>query len=162
MAIVTIQLPHHRYEIRIEPGALQGLGDSVRALAPHGQCAVLADPAVQALYGEAAEKSLASAGYAPVALSLEPGEEAKSLASVERIYGLLLDAHLERRSPLVALGGGITGDVTGFEAQAVSLKSGARPLPMAKTVFARFWKGRTWFSLTPEWVAAQAQAPRLL
>ena len=116
MSIVTIQLPHHRYEIRIEPGGLEGLGDSMRALAPHGQCAVLADPAVQALYGEVVEKSLAAAGYAPLALALEPGEEAKSLASVERIYGLLLDAHLERRSPLVALGGGITGDVAGFVA----------------------------------------------
>ena len=116
MATVTIDLPHHRYEIRIEPGGLDGLGDAVRSLAPHGQCALLADPAVQALYGAAAEASLAGAGYAPVSIAVEAGEEAKSLATVERIYGQLLASHLERGSPLVALGGGITGDVAGFVA----------------------------------------------
>lgn len=116
MATVTIELPQHRYAIRIEPGGLDGLGEAVRSLAPHAKCGLLADPAVHALYGAAAEESLSGAGYAPVTLAVGGGEEAKNLASVQRIYGELLAAHLERRSPLVALGGGITGDVAGFVA----------------------------------------------
>ena len=111
MATVTIQLPHHGYEVRIEPGSLEGLGESVRDLAPHGQCGLVADPAVHALYGEAAEKSLAAAGYATVSAKVGAGETAKTMATVEEIHRVLLDSHLERRSPIIALGGGITGDV---------------------------------------------------
>lgn len=116
MATVTIQLPHHGYEVRIEPGSLEGLGESVRDLAPHGQCGLVADPAVHALYGEAAEKSLAAAGYATVSAKVGAGETAKTMATVEEIHRVLLDSHLERRSPIIALGGGITGDVAGFAA----------------------------------------------
>jgi 3-dehydroquinate synthase len=116
MASVKIELPEHRYEIRIEPGSLGALGAELRALAPHGQCALVADSAVQALYGEAVEKSLIAAGYTPVSAVVSGGEAAKNLATVEELYGVLLESRLERRSPLIALGGGITGDVAGFVA----------------------------------------------
>jgi len=116
MASVTIQLPHHRYEILIEPGSLQGLGERVRAVAPNGRCGWVADSAVRALYGKTVERSLVQAGYLPTSVVVESGEEAKSLATVQGIYGDFLDSHLERGSPVIALGGGITGDVTGFVA----------------------------------------------
>ena len=116
MATVTIRLPHHRYEILIEPGSLGKLGHRVREVAPHGQCGWVADSAVRALYGDTAERSLVDAGYSPVLAGVEPGESSKCLATVEEIYGVFLDAHLERKSPVIALGGGITGDLAGFVA----------------------------------------------
>ncbi|MDG2336133.1 MAG: 3-dehydroquinate synthase [Myxococcota bacterium] len=116
MATVRIELPHHAYDIRIEPGGLQELGASVRALAPHGQCGLVADPVVRDLYGDSVEASLLEAGYGVVSAQAGAGEEAKNLASVEGIYQVLLEARLERRSPVIALGGGITGDVAGFVA----------------------------------------------
>ena len=87
MASVTIQLPHHRYEILIEPGSLQGLGERVRAVAPNGRCGWVADSAVRALYGETVERSLVQAGYVPTSVVVESGEEAKSLATAQGIYG---------------------------------------------------------------------------
>ena len=102
MASVTIQLPHHRYEILIEPGSLQGLGERVRAVAPNGRCGWVADSAVRALYGETVERSLVQAGYVPTSVVVESGEEAKSLATAQGIYGDFLDSHLERGSPVIA------------------------------------------------------------
>jgi 3-dehydroquinate synthase len=116
MANVTIQLPHHHYEIQIEPGSLGELGRRVQAVAPHGQCGWVADPTVRALYGDAVENSLVEAGYSPIFAGVEPGESAKSLGTVEEIYRVFLDARLERMSPVIALGGGITGDLAGFAA----------------------------------------------
>jgi 3-dehydroquinate synthase len=116
MARVRIDLPHHQYEIVIEPGALERLGEYAAARAPHDRCALVADTNVEALHGEAAQASLAAAGYAPLLGQVAPGEESKTLATVESLYTLLLDARLERRSPLIALGGGVVGDMVGFVA----------------------------------------------
>ena len=116
MAVVEIELPHQRYDVVIEPGVLDRLGELVHTLAPHQRCALLADRTVSELYGERAEKSLTGAGYRPVAACFEPGEGNKTLATVQRLYDVLLEQQLERRSPVIALGGGITGDVVGFVA----------------------------------------------
>jgi 3-dehydroquinate synthase len=116
MAVTTIELPHHRYEIVIEPGALERVGERVRALAPHDQCALFSDRAVHALHGGTVEVSLEEAGYRPVVSTVEPGEANKTLQTVEQLYGVLLAERLERRSPVIALGGGVVGDMAGFVA----------------------------------------------
>jgi 3-dehydroquinate synthase len=116
MIRVGIDLPHHHYEIVIEPGGLERLGEHVAACAPHDRCALILDPNVESLHGEAARTSLASAGYEPVVGWVGTGEENKSLATVEGLYELLLDERLERRSPVIALGGGVVGDMAGFVA----------------------------------------------
>jgi 3-dehydroquinate synthase len=116
MALVPIELPHHRYDIAIEAGALERLGSIVRGVAPHERCALLADRTVFELHGERARRSLSDAGYEPLVATLVPGEANKNLAAVERLYGVLLEARLERRSPVIALGGGVAGDTVGFVA----------------------------------------------
>jgi 3-dehydroquinate synthase len=116
MSVVRIELPHCTYDVLIEPGALTRLGEVVRACAPHKRCGLLADPAVAQPWGELARQSLVRAGYGVAQVALEPGEKHKTLAAVERIYGALAEARLERRSPLIALGGGVTGDTVGFVA----------------------------------------------
>lgn len=116
MARVEITLPHHRYDVVIEPGSLERVGKTVSELAPHARCALLADRSVFALHGEALQRSLQSAGYSPVLGFIEPGEENKTLTTVSGLYDVLLDHRLERGSPLVALGGGVSGDMVGFVA----------------------------------------------
>jgi len=104
------------YRVWIEPAALAGLGDAVRAVAPAARCALFADPEVFALHGEAALASLRAAGYDPVQQSLPAGEANKTLETVRVLWQTLLEHRLDRSSPVIALGGGVTGDMVGFAA----------------------------------------------
>lgn len=116
MAVVQIKLPHHRYEILIEPGVLGQVGSRLREIMPHDRCGVVADRSVWDRHGETLREGLVSSDYEPVLATLEPGESSKSLGVVEEVHGAFFDAHLERRSPIVALGGGVAGDIAGFVA----------------------------------------------
>lgn len=116
MPSVAIELPHHRYEVSIEPGCLDRLGDIVRAKAPHGACSLFSDGAIADSLGARATASLERAGYRVTRAELEPGEEHKTLDTVRGLYDRFLDARLERGSPAIALGGGVTGDTVGFAA----------------------------------------------
>ena len=116
MARVTLEFENHRYDVLIEPGLLRRLGECVRAVAPHARAALVTDETVRALHGETALASLRAAGYEAVLASVPPGEDRKDLASIELIYRALLAERLERRSPVIALGGGVVGDMAGFAA----------------------------------------------
>lgn len=116
MPDVELILPHHRYDIRIEPGALAALGPLLREVAPHDQTALIVDERIAASYGQQAQRSLADAGYEVTTAIMPEGETHKTLDTVRKLYDALLDARLERKSPVVALGGGITGDTAGFVA----------------------------------------------
>jgi 3-dehydroquinate synthase len=116
MACVRIELPHHSYDVVIEPGLVGGVGERVRAVAPHDRCALLTDDTVRDLYGERVAASLGAAGYHVTRGSVKAGEAEKNLATVERLWGVLLGDRLERRSPVIALGGGVVGDMAGFVA----------------------------------------------
>jgi 3-dehydroquinate synthase len=116
MATVELKLPHHRYEIRIAPGLLSELGREVRAVAAHGRAAVIVDQSITSTHGQAAAESLQQAGYQVHQAIMPLGEQNKTLATFDKLQQSLLDAKLERRSPVVAVGGGITGDVVGFVA----------------------------------------------
>lgn len=116
MASVRVELPHHSYEILIEAQSLDRLGEVLRERAPHASCGLFVDGAIVANVGARARASLERFGYTVAATALEPGEQHKTLETVQRIYERLLDAHLERRSPVIALGGGVVGDTVGFAA----------------------------------------------
>jgi len=116
MARVSVPLPHQPYDVLIEPGALDRLGPITRQLAPHERCALIGDRAVFELYGQRAVESLQAADYHVTDAVFEPGEKHKTLDTVRQMYDLMLDAQLERRSPVIALGGGISGDTVGFVA----------------------------------------------
>ena len=100
----------------IEPGVIDRLGAACRELAPHDCCALLADERVSELHGPAALASLEEAGYETLRAAMPTGEAHKTLDTVRRLYDILLDGRLERRSPVVALGGGVCGDTAGFVA----------------------------------------------
>lgn len=116
MTTVKLNLPHHHYEIRIESGALDHLGAWVRQAAPHERSALLHDAALPSSHTSSALRSLESAQWRVTAHAVDSGEPNKSLETVKSLYDVLLDAKLERRSPVIALGGGVTGDTVGFVA----------------------------------------------
>lgn len=116
MVTVPIELPHHFYDITIEPGVLDVLGTTVRSLASHARCMLIVDEHVMELHGHQAVESLRAAGFDPLIHIMPSGEAHKTLETVRQAYDAMLDAKLERRSPVIALGGGVTGDTAGFVA----------------------------------------------
>lgn len=117
MPSVELKLPHHRYLVRIEPGALASLGPWVRQITPHERAAgLLADAAVFETHGQTARQSLAASGFELAVHRIPGGESQKNLEAVRGLYDALVTAHIERNSPVIALGGGVVGDTVGFAA----------------------------------------------
>jgi 3-dehydroquinate synthase len=116
MQTIRVDLPDRGYDVRIEAGALETLGAFVSSLAPHARACLVVDARIADAHGARAEASLRDAGYDPIVHPIEADEREKRLATVERLYAVMLAARLERRSPVVAVGGGIVGDVAGFAA----------------------------------------------
>lgn len=114
MTTVPVTLPHQRYDVLIEPGSLGQLGTLVRDLAPHDACALLGDVQVCGHHGSGALESLRAAGYRVTHSMIPAGERFKNLDTVRQMYEVLLTDRLERRSPVIALGGGVVGDTVGF------------------------------------------------
>lgn len=116
MRIVTVRLGDRSYEIKIGPGLLKESGHHCTALNLSGRCAVISDRHVAPKFGKAALRSLKSAGFDPVLITVPAGETAKSLKVVDYCYNALARHRLERKSFIVALGGGVVGDLAGFVA----------------------------------------------
>lgn len=116
MPTVPVVFPQHRYDVAIEPGALERLGERVRAVAPASSAALFVDPALRGSLAPLARASLEASGYAVTEHVLPGGEESKNLDGVRALYDVLLARRFERRAPLIALGGGVTGDMVGFAA----------------------------------------------
>ncbi len=113
---VRVELAERSYSIRIGSGILSALGEALKKLGLSRQIGVVSNPAVNALYGKAVLDSLRSAGFEPLLIEIPDGEEYKNLDSANRIYTALLQARFDRGSALLALGGGVIGDLTGFAA----------------------------------------------
>lgn len=114
MNVVDVEAPGGRYPIRIAPGRLDCLGEAVPADAT--AVALVTNPTVAALYGERAERALAASGKRVLRIELPDGESHKDWRTLNRIFDALLANGFDRRSVLVALGGGVIGDMTGFAA----------------------------------------------
>ncbi|MFI4861740.1 MAG: 3-dehydroquinate synthase [Phycisphaerales bacterium JB063] len=116
MPTVRLTLPQCVYDIVIEPGVLSRAGERVRAAAPHARAAVVADEAVASTYGRAVGASLEASGYDTAQCLMPARETHKTLETVASLLDTMLEHRMERRSPVVAVGGGITGDVAGYTA----------------------------------------------
>lgn len=115
MHVVKVPLGERSYDILI--GAkLDELGVQMDSLRTGKKAVVVTNPTVHRLYGTQVLRSLAAAGFAAVPLEVPDSEQAKSLDWANAIYTALLINAFDRRSPLVALGGGVVGDLTGFAA----------------------------------------------
>ncbi len=105
------------YEIVIGAGLLRQVGKLLREKGLAGEKAVIvADSKVYGLHGSVLKESLEGAGFRVTVLELPPGEEQKSLETAGMVYDRLTDFYAERNTPLLALGGGVIGDLAGFVA----------------------------------------------
>ena len=102
------------YPIVAGRGVLEQLGPRLQALGITGTAYIISDENVFRAYGRQAQRSLEAAGIAAHSYSIPPGEESKSLALAEDIYAWLAELRAERRHAIVALGGGVVGDLGGF------------------------------------------------
>jgi len=114
---LRVELGERAYPIHIGTGIL----DDASLYAPHvagRQAAVVTNATVSALYAARVEAALAKAGARAIRIVLPDGEAFKDWQHLDRIFGALLEARLDRRSVLVAVGGGVVGDMAGFAASA--------------------------------------------
>jgi 3-dehydroquinate synthase len=117
MLTIPVSLAEKSYEVRIADGLLATAGEEARALFPQAKaCAVVSDETVAPLYAESLCGSLRAAGFTPHLITVPAGEPSKSFAELESVTRGMIQAGLDRKAFLVALGGGVIGDLAGFAA----------------------------------------------
>jgi 3-dehydroquinate synthase len=114
--IVTVALGERSYPIWIGEGTLPSLGAALRSLGFSGLVAVVSVPPVFELYGATVRRSLADAGFDVREELVPDGEASKSVDRLSVLWDRFVEHHLERSSPVLALGGGVVGDLAGFAA----------------------------------------------
>jgi len=115
--IYHVDLGSRSYDIHIEPGCLSRLGQAMRALfdAPT-RCMVISNVTVAPLYMAQVRSALEQADWQVSEYLLDDGESYKTMKSFSQIMDALMQARLSRNEPVLALGGGVVGDMTGFAA----------------------------------------------
>lgn len=113
---IDINIPGSPYAAVIQPGCLAQLGSLVSEVCGSVRAMVIVDAAIASTHGAVAARSLEEAGFALSIAEMNADETTKSLTTVRRFYDEMMAARLERRSPVIALGGGIVGDTAGFAA----------------------------------------------
>lgn len=116
MRNVPVQLGHRSYSIEIGPALLKGIGAHCARLNLGERCAIITDRNVGKFFAKPVFDSLLRAGFSPVLITVAAGETSKSLRVVEHGYNQLAAHRFERKSFIVALGGGVVGDLAGFVA----------------------------------------------
>ncbi len=104
------------YEVMISSGLLSSLGQEAAKVTKVGKAAIVSDSNVWPLYGETAQESLEKAGFSVVSFVFSAGESSKSGATYLELMNYLAKNHVTRSDCLIALGGGVVGDLTGFAA----------------------------------------------
>ena len=151
------------YRVHVGTRLLEQVGGIVRPLVAGARAAIVTDSNVGPLYGPIVEESLAQAGFKTTTFVFAAGESNKTLATYEEILAHLADSHLDRDDIVIALGGGVTGDMAGFAAGTylrgiayvqvptsllamVDSSVGGKcavDLPQGKNLVGAFWQPRT-------------------
>ncbi len=131
--IVRVGLGERSYDIHIGSGLLARTGALVHALAPGGRCAVVTDDTVAGLHLPMVEAALGDAFAGSIAIAA--GEASKSFRTLEPLCERLLELGVERGDAVVALGGGVIGDLAGFAAGI--LRRGVRLIQIPTTLLAQ-------------------------
>ena len=112
---VAVNLGSRSYTVQVGRGLLESIGQEVSARLPERKsCAVIADSNVAPLYAEIVLQSLRAAGKVAHLITVPAGEASKSLMSAQTVCGEMVRAGLDRKSFVIALGGGVIGDLGGF------------------------------------------------
>ena len=133
--IVDVPLGDRAYPIHIAPGLLSNAAPLLGPLAPRGRLALVTDSNVAALHLPEFAAGLAAAGLAIDEIVLPPGEATKNWATLEHVTERLLQLGVERGDAVVALGGGVIGDLTGFAASI--LRRGCKFVQVPTTLLAQ-------------------------
>src|ERR1700752_4362522 len=116
MRTVNVPLGERSYDILIGQRLLDQLGAECARLELGQRCAIISDSHVAPPFAKAAQRSLVRAGFKPFLITVPAGETSKSLKTVQKCYDQLAQQQLERKSFILALGGGVVGDLAGFVA----------------------------------------------
>jgi 3-dehydroquinate synthase len=135
MALVRVALDTRSYDIMIEQGALDRAGQHLAGYARKGRLVVVTDAHVAATQLPRLEASLHAANIAVQPIILPPGEQTKSWRHLEELLDALLTLEIERGDHIVALGGGVIGDLVGFAASI--LKRGCHFIQVPTTLLAQ-------------------------
>ena len=117
--VVDVALGARAYDIVIGRGLLAALGARMAALRPGVKASIVTDENVARVHLEAAQKSLQAAGIACAHVIVPAGESSKSIGVFDKVCEDLIAQRMERNDLVVALGGGVIGDLAGFAASAV-------------------------------------------
>ncbi|MFC1951869.1 3-dehydroquinate synthase [Chloroflexota bacterium] len=116
MRRLKVSLGANSYEIYMGPDLLAQTGRLLKENGFYGKLVIITDPTVKGLYGEALNQRLTKDGFKIITLLVPAGEEQKSLETAGRLYHELTACYAERTTPILALGGGVIGDLAGFVA----------------------------------------------
>ncbi|MFM7334223.1 MAG: 3-dehydroquinate synthase [Tabrizicola sp.] len=135
MNTVAVDLGDRSYNVRIGPGLIARAGAEIAPLLRRKRVAVVTDETVAALHLPALTAALLAEGIAVAALALPPGEATKDWANLARCTEWLLEQKVERRDVVLALGGGVIGDLVGFSA--AILRRGVRFVQLPTSLLAQ-------------------------
>jgi shikimate kinase/3-dehydroquinate synthase len=132
---VEVPLASRAYSILIGPGVLDETGAEINRIAPGVNCAIVTDARVAPLYLDRVTASLDQAALRSTSIVCQPGERAKSYVEFARVADALIEARIERRDIVIALGGGVIGDLAGF--CAATVRRGLRLVQIPTTLLAQ-------------------------
>ncbi len=132
---VSVPLPGREYDVRIGSGLLDRAGEEIAPLLKRPRVAIVSDATVAAAHLDSIQTALRAAGIESVARALPPGEATKSWTHFTHCVEWLLDAQVERRDVVIALGGGVIGDLVGFAAAV--LRRGVRFVQVPTSLLAQ-------------------------
>jgi 3-dehydroquinate synthase len=132
---IKVGLPDRRYEIMIGRSMLAAAGAMIASETGAKKCAIVTDEIVAPHYLEPLKASCAAAALEVVPVVLPPSESTKSFDHLERVLDTLLDAEIDRKDVVIALGGGVIGDLAGFAASI--LRRGVRVIQIPTTLLAQ-------------------------
>lgn len=116
MAEVRVDLEEHSYTIHITAGGISRVGALMRSLSLGDKALIVTDENVFPLYADRLVDSLTAVGFIPSVITVPAGEGSKSLTTANNVFTKAIQMELDRKSPMIALGGGVVGDLTGFVA----------------------------------------------
>jgi 3-dehydroquinate synthase len=116
MQTVKVDLGQRSYNVFVGEGILSAAGDLLKGTGIKGKVAVVTNPTVAQLYLDPVHDALQSSGFEVTPVLIPDGEEYKNLSTLSTIFDRLISERFERKSAVVALGGGVVGDVAGFAA----------------------------------------------
>lgn len=135
MTIITVDLAERPYDIHVRAGLLDDIAGFVTPFARGGRLLVVIDENVEQKIWPKVSAALASANMATEIFTLPAGEAGKSWGQLEKLTDWLLAHHVERSDHIIALGGGVVGDITGFAAHIV--KRGCSFIQVPTTLLAQ-------------------------